>query len=81
MSRTIYVGVQSLILGVPLALILACSQGKRPVAPTEVSRPSTSDEWVGKPAPPFHLFTLTGKEVSLEDYRGKFLLLYSFHPA
>ena len=57
------------ILGIALVLLNACANGRK--AETEIK--------VGNPAPDFTLIDHTGKEHSLDDYRGQWVLLY-FYP-
>ena len=81
MSRSIILRVQSLILGVLLALVPVYFQGGKQISSAEEIRLAALADFAGKPAAPFHVITLTGKKVTLEDYRGKVFLLCFFHPA
>jgi peroxiredoxin Q/BCP len=57
-----------------LLILLVCASGLLPVLLHSATHPK-----VGSPAPPFTLKSQDGTSVSLQDYRGKWVVLY-FYP-
>lgn len=52
-----------------LASVMACSKDKS-------GSVIDGQPWIGEPAPDFSLETLDGKRMSLQDYRGSYLVLH-----
>src|SRR5438034_4015702 len=59
-------------------IILSAVIGLGPLVTMKATEPANQPE-VGKPAPDFSLTTGNGSQVSLKDYRGKWVVLY-FYP-
>lgn len=64
---------RSVVLSMAFALLAAAVLAAAPAAPT------SGVPAAGSPAPDFSLATDAGKQASLEDYRGKWVVLY-FYP-
>jgi cytochrome c biogenesis protein CcmG/thiol:disulfide interchange protein DsbE len=58
-----------------LAPLAAIQNGQVQRVDAAVAEPSPEDGFIGKPAPPFTLEDLSGKKVSLADYKGKSVLV------